>query len=245
MGHATQFDTQYSNRFSIMTSFRAAALLLSCMVACAAIPAARARVHQVQPFTTVTSCVPYNVQIIPGPRYTVAVDADADVEGALTANVTDKVLYLGSGAFNTSNPIVVNVTLPATALAGVVQGGGLASIFVAPGAKPLGLWGRSVVGTRCRAHRRAWVPGPPGPFCWHANRKNPCPHKPPTLPSPPPHPPLATHSPTHTHTLTHTHSLFRVQWLKPVGPGGPWSGRCGGERRQLLRGRSAERRVST
>lgn len=134
-----------------MASFKAAALLLSCMVACAAIPGACARVHQLEAFTAVTSCVPYNVQIVPGPRYTVAVDADADVEAALTADISDSVLYLGSGAFNTSNPIMVNVTLPATALAGVRQGGGLASIFVAPGAKPPGQWGCSVVGTRCRA----------------------------------------------------------------------------------------------
>lgn len=74
-----------------------------------------------QPFTDVQVCVPFNVAIQPGPSYAVQIAAEQAVKDVFQAAVANGgVLQLQtSGGFTTSQPIQVIVSLPASQLAGV------------------------------------------------------------------------------------------------------------------------------
>ena len=73
------------------------------------------------PFTNVQVCVPFNVAIQPGPSYAVQIAADQAVKNAFQATVgSGGVLSLQTnGAFTTTQPIQCIVSLPAAQLAGV------------------------------------------------------------------------------------------------------------------------------
>jgi len=73
------------------------------------------------PFTNVQVCVPFNVAIQPGPSYAVQIAADQAVKNAFQATVgSGGVLLLQTnGAFTTTQPIQCIISLPAAQLAGV------------------------------------------------------------------------------------------------------------------------------
>ena len=108
------------------------ALLLACLPGLAWAAPANISLPE---FSTITSCVPFNVLVQPGDNYTLSVDADEGAAKAISARVAGGQLYLETGAFTTQNPIRVAVYLPATKLAGVSNYGALSSVYVAPGAR--------------------------------------------------------------------------------------------------------------
>lgn len=73
------------------------------------------------PFTNVQVCVPFNVAIQPGPSYAVQIAADQAVKNAFQATVgSGGVLALQTNAaFTTTQPIQCIVSLPAAQLSGV------------------------------------------------------------------------------------------------------------------------------
>ena len=72
-------------------------------------------------FTNVEVCVPFNVAIQPGPTYAVQIAAEQAVKNAFQATVgSGGVLSLQTtGAFTTTQPIQCIISLPASKLAGV------------------------------------------------------------------------------------------------------------------------------
>ncbi|EFN53910.1 hypothetical protein CHLNCDRAFT_136105 [Chlorella variabilis] len=121
------------------------AAVLACLLAAAsaqqaAQQAAPLQAQQVplEPFVEVDICLPVSVLIKPDAAanagYSIALEAEQAVLSALSYNVTDSVLLLGSTAdFVTSRPIKVTVTMPAGALQAVNHQGTGAEVFVAPG----------------------------------------------------------------------------------------------------------------
>lgn len=72
------------------------------------------------PFTQISVCTPFNVAIQPGPDYAVQIAAEAAVKKVLEASVSGGVLSLQTnGAFTTSQPIQCIISLPAAELASV------------------------------------------------------------------------------------------------------------------------------
>lgn len=72
------------------------------------------------PFTQISVCTPFNVAIQPGPDYAVQIAAEAAVKKVLEASVSGGVLSLQTnGAFTTSQPIQCIISLPAAKLASV------------------------------------------------------------------------------------------------------------------------------
>lgn len=70
------------------------------------------------PFTQISVCTPFNVVVQPGPGYALQIAAEASVKNALRATVAGGTLSLQtSGAFSTSQPIQCIVSLPAAQLA--------------------------------------------------------------------------------------------------------------------------------
>ena len=129
---------------------KAPALLLLALAACAgaqllqaAAPAAelQSSVQQLQPFTNITSCVPFNVLIQPNASdsntYTLTAAAEPAVLSSLNATVSNGTLFLQtSGNFSTQRPIQVALTLPAGQLQALEHygtGGGALACLVGGG----------------------------------------------------------------------------------------------------------------
>ena len=73
-----------------------------------------------EPFSSLSVCTPFNIAVQPGPGYALQIAADESVRNALRATVASNVLSLQTvGAFTTSQPIQAIVSLPAANLAGV------------------------------------------------------------------------------------------------------------------------------
>lgn len=123
----TRTETRMARKFHYGAAMLAGLMLL--LVA----PVIRASERSLSPFDIVHLCVPFNVQIQPGNDYSLNIEGDGVLDSAITADVTDRVLSLGTNAFSTSNPIKVTVSLPAGELKGVTQSGLQASAFVASG----------------------------------------------------------------------------------------------------------------
>lgn len=87
-------------------------------------------------FTAIRSCVPFNVLVSPGPddvTYALIIDAEPEVAAVVSAAVNDGVLALSTtGGFNTTRAMKVTVVMPNDSLA-VLEKTAAADLVVAPG----------------------------------------------------------------------------------------------------------------
>lgn len=92
-------------------------------------------------FSNVQVCVPFNVAIQPGPDYAVQIAGEQAVKDAFKATVGgDGVLQLQTqGAFTTTQPIQCIVSLPASNLTGVTVTAPSTAVLLRDGFKPSSL----------------------------------------------------------------------------------------------------------
>ena len=93
------------------------------------------------PFSNVEVCVPFNVAIQPGPDYAVQIAAEQAVKDAFKATIgSGGVLQLQTqGAFTTTQPIQCIVSLPASMLTGVTVTAPSTQVLLRNGFKPSSL----------------------------------------------------------------------------------------------------------
>ena len=91
-------------------------------------------VKQLQPFNKLQIKVPFNVLVVPNPRFQLTLEAEPDVRAAVVATVTDGSLSLGTAApFSSTRPIRVTVGLPADQLRVLNLAGSSFAVIVLPG----------------------------------------------------------------------------------------------------------------
>ncbi|KAK9865682.1 hypothetical protein WJX84_000242 [Apatococcus fuscideae] len=90
---------------------------------------------QLEPFTGVQICLPYNVLIAPSDgNYSISMEASLDVLAGLTAKVTDGTLQLETDAdFVTDQPIKLTVFVPSDRLQSILVTSPLSQVTLAPG----------------------------------------------------------------------------------------------------------------
>lgn len=92
--------------------------------------------YNLAPFSNITSCLPFNILIAPSSSttaHTLITSVSPEVEAALRIAVTNNTLYLGfNKSFETTGPIKITVTLPASKLQ-VVENKGAGSVIINPG----------------------------------------------------------------------------------------------------------------
>lgn len=84
------------------------------------------------PFARVAVCTPFTVLVQPSSGYSVTIDADEALKGAITTLVDGDTLLLESNSFTTTKTIKVTVGLPASKLT-TVTARGTFPVVVAPG----------------------------------------------------------------------------------------------------------------
>lgn len=123
-----------------MQSIMQAVAAIACLFALSA-AAQEYKTINLNAFSNVEVCVPFNVAIQPGPDYAVQIAGEQAVRDAFKATVgSDGVLRLQTqGAFTTTQPIQCIVSLPASNLTGVTVRAPSTAVLLRDGFKPSSL----------------------------------------------------------------------------------------------------------
>lgn len=126
--------------------------------------------RSLEAFSNIYACVPFTATVDPGDGYSVSISAEQAVTDAILTTVKDGNLYLESGSFDSSQPIEVSISLPASELKSVNHYGQLSGLFVSPGevsetaGRSMSWRGRSRRHVGRPGRRAPWVLRPRGAF---------------------------------------------------------------------------------